>query len=97
MFSEWKYITSISSKSVNAETLSLTAPQNCWCIIKGFRYWDITYVSINGVDVFTYQTLKDSGGKISFLNIFPLKKGVTVAIKKPINNSQKEFSIIFYE
>lgn len=97
LFFKWKYITSTSSNSVNAETLSLTAPKDCLCVIRGFKYWDVTYVNINGNDVLSYQTSEDSNGKVSFLNIFPVKNGVTVAIKKPTNNSQREFAITFYE
>ena len=92
-----KYITNKSSSTSTAETISLIAPKNCWCIVRGFRYWDVTYININGRDTISYQTDGDSAGKVSFVSMFPARKGITVSIKKPANPQQREYSIFFYE
>ena len=97
IYCEWKHITNKSSSTSTAETLSLTASKNCWCVVRGFRYWDVTYININGRDVISYQTDGDSAGKVSFVSMFPVKKGITVSIKKPANPQQREYSILFCE
>lgn len=96
MFCRWKYQKSIINNSKNSETISLTADQNGWCCVKGFSYWDQTFISINGNDTFFYQTVGDSDGKISFSDSFPIKKGDTVTIKKPNNPQEREYGIYFY-
>ena len=96
MFCRWKNQNSIISNSKDSETMSLTTTQNGWCCVKGFSYWDQTFISINGNDIFFYQTVGDSDGKTSFSNSFPIKKGDTVAIKKPNNPQGREYGIYFY-
>ena len=97
MYCGWKYITNKSSSTSTAETISLIAPQNCRCIVRGFRYLDVTYINIHGIDTITYQTDGDSSSKVSFVSIFPVRKGTTVSIKKPANPQERDYSIFFYE
>lgn len=97
LYCGWKHITNKSSSTSTAETISLIAPKNCWCIVRGFRYWDVTYININGTDTISYQTDGDTAGKVSFVSMFPVRKGTTVSIKKPANPQQREYAIFFYE
>ena len=95
MYCGQKYITNKSSSTSTAETISLIAPPNCWCIVRWFRYLDVTYINIHGIDTITYQTDGDSSGKVSFVNIFPVRKGTTVSIKKPTNSQKGNIQYFF--
>ena len=76
--------------------MQLTALQNGWCIVSGFKYWTNTDVSINGIGLIIEQNVGDNDAKTSFTHIFPVRKNDTVKITYPANPQKRKFSIRLY-
>ena len=93
---QWNLVNSVSGSNVAGDTLQLTALQNGWCIVSGFKYWTNTEVSINGISLIIEQNVGDNDAKTSFTHIFPVRKNDTVKITYPANPQKREFSIRLY-
>lgn len=93
---QWNLINSVSGSNVAGEILQLTASQNGWCIVSGFKYWDITIIYVNNISLILEQNVGDSDAKTSFTHIFPVRKNDTVKITYPANPQKREFSIRLY-
>lgn len=93
---QWNQVNGVSGSNVAGDTLQLTALQNGWCIVSGFRYWDIAIIYVNNISLILEQNVGDIDAKTSFTHIFPVKKNDTVKITYPANPQKREFSIRLY-
>ena len=76
--------------------MQLTALQNGWCVVGGFKYWTTTGILVNDTMLVGEQNVGDNDAKTSFTHIFPVKKNDTVKIIYPANPQKREFSIRLY-
>ena len=93
---QWNLVNSVSGSNVAGDTLQLTSSQNGWCVVNGFKYWDIAIIYVNNISLILEQNVGDSDAKTSFTHIFPVKKNDTVKITYPANPQKREFSIRLY-
>ena len=93
---QWNQVNSVSGSNVAGDTLQLTSSQNGWCVVSGFKYWDIAIIYVNNISLILEQNVGDSDAKTSFTHIFPVKKNDTVKITYPANPQKREFSIRLY-
>ena len=93
---QWNLVNSVSGSNVAGDTLQLTSSQNGWCVVSGFKYWDIAVIYVNNISLILEQNVGDSDAKTSFTHIFPVKKNDTVKITYPANPQKREFSIRLY-
>ena len=93
---QWNLVNSVSGSNVAGDTLQLTSSQNGWCVVSGFKYWDIAIIYVNNISLILEQNVGDSDAKTSFTHIFPVKKNDTVKIAYPANPQKREFSIRLY-
>ena len=93
---QWNQVNSVSGSNVAGDTLQLTALQNGWCVVGGFKYWTTTGILVNDTMLVGEQNVGDNDAKTSFTHIFPVKKNDTVKIIYPANPQKREFSIRLY-
>ena len=93
---QWNLVNSVSGSNVAGDILQLTSSQNGWCVVSGFKYWDIAIIYVNNISLILEQNVGDSDAKTSFTHIFPVKKNDTVKITYPANPQKREFSIRLY-
>ena len=96
IYPQWYQVNNVSGSNVAGDVLQLTASQNGWCVVSGFKYWDIAIIYVNNISLILEQNVGDSDAKTSFTHIFPVKKNDTVKITYPANPQKREFSIRLY-
>ena len=96
MHPQWNLINSVSGSNTAGDTLQLTSSQDGWCVVSGFKYWDIAIIYVNNISLILEQNVGDSDAKTSFTHIFPVKKNDTVKIVYPANPQQREYTIRLY-
>lgn len=93
---QWNHVNSVSGSKVAGDTLQLTASQNGWCVVEGFKYWNITGIWVNDTMLVWEQNIGDNDAKTSFTHIFPVKKNDIIKIVYPSNPQQRRYVIRLY-
>ena len=93
---QWNLVDSTSGSNVAGDTLQLTALQNGWCIVEGFKYWTTTHILVNNIGLFMEQNVGDNDAKTSFTHAFPVKANDIIKIVYPENPQQRRYVIRLY-
>ena len=93
---QWNKINSVSGSKVAGDTLQLTASQNGWCVVEGFKYWTTTGIWVNNTILFMEQNVGDNDAKTSFMHAFPVKANDIIKIVYPANPQQRRYVIRLY-
>lgn len=96
LHTQWNLVNSVSGSNVAGDTLQLTASQNGWCVVEGFKYWTTTGIWVNNTMLFGEQSIGDNDAKTSFSHVFPVKANDIIKIVYPANSQQRRYAIRLY-